>query len=73
MTGLTWRPVREDDQLDPGDRVRLAHDVPPHLAFDEFEVITALLSWVTIRPFGCDCDDPAAWENVDRTDLEVPR
>lgn len=81
MTGLTWRPVREDDQLDPGDRVRLARDTPGVVgyqnelvtwhAFSEFEVVTALHSCVMIRRKGCWRAEE--WLNMQRMDLEVPR
>lgn len=81
MTGLTWRPVREDDRLDPGDRVRITVPVDAVVGQYNHEV-----TWHPYTTFFVMSDGPAGvllrrhpldlrneWILVQRMDLEVPR
>lgn len=67
MTGLTWRPVREDDRLDPGDRVRSTVPVGPHAPYTEF--------WISVEGYALmtivDAQNFAFF--IQRDQLEVPR
>lgn len=70
----TWRPVRDDDQLDPGDLVRFGPDARDRWGvIDEMHVVSDGPIGVTIRlpehlVF-------SVWNMllVHRSDLEVPR